>query len=130
LQTLADTWGLSLALPSFLSRDVLKQFHVLCSAAAPFPHPPILNDPPLLWIELASSVPRHFVTKSIVKASLPEIGVVTGQPQVDVKGVVILAALVTSIIYYFGVLNRQAFTKTSKTCTLNVYHADMTVVLS
>jgi hypothetical protein len=68
--------------------------------------------------------------KSIVKASLPEIGFVTGQPQVDVKGVVMLAALVTSIIHYFSVLNRQAFTKTSKTCTLNVCHADMTVVLS
>jgi hypothetical protein len=55
---------------------------------------------------------------------------VTGQPQVDVKGVVILAAIVTNIVHYFGVLNRQAFMKTSKTCTLDVYHADMAVVLS
>lgn len=88
-----------------------------------------LNDPPLPWFELASSFPRHFVMKSIVKASLPEIGFVTGQPQGDVKGVVILAALVTSIVHYFSVLNRQAFTKMSKTCILNFCHADMTVPL-
>lgn len=93
-------------------------------------HHPILNDPPLPWFELASSVPCHFVMKSIVKASLPEIGFVTGQPQVDVKGVVILAALVTSIVHYFSVLNRQAFTKTSKSCTFKVCHADMTLALS
>jgi hypothetical protein len=37
--------------------------------------------------------------KSIVKASLLEVGVVTGQPQADIKGVVILAALVTIIVH-------------------------------
>jgi len=33
------------------------------------------------------------------KASLPEIGFVTGQPRADIKGFVILAALVTSIVH-------------------------------
>jgi hypothetical protein len=37
--------------------------------------------------------------KLIVKASLPEVGFVTGQPQADIKGVIILAALANSIVH-------------------------------
>jgi len=37
--------------------------------------------------------------KLIVKASLPENGFVTGQPRADIKGFVILAALVNSIVH-------------------------------
>lgn len=60
---------------------------------------PFLMTPPPSspLFDSANSVACHFVTKSIVKVPLPHVVVVTGPPQADIKGVVILAALLTSI---------------------------------
>ena len=80
------------------------------SVATPIPFLTIL----LPLFDSANSVTCHFIMKLIVKASLPENGFVTGQPRADIKGFVILAALVTSIVHKFSVLRRQAFTKLSK----------------